>query len=108
MRVIMVPIADRPECATALASALQLAKKLGANVVGCHVRPHRNSTVSLPAELKTQVFGPAPEVPVQSEQIAKNSSAAHHLLDRVANSYGLKVVKKLNGTSDPSVMWGTY
>lgn len=107
MRVIMVPIADRPECATALASAFQLAKRLGANVVGCHVRPHRNSTVSLPTELKTQVFGPATaaKVPVQTEQIAKNSSAAHHLLDRVAKSYGLKVVKKLNGSSEPSVMW---
>ncbi len=107
MRVIMVPIADRPECATALASAFQLAKRLGANVMGCHVRPHRNSAVSLPAELKAQVFGPltAAKVPVQTETIAKNSNAAHHLLDRVARSYGLKLVKKLNGSAEPSVMW---
>lgn len=107
MRVIMVPVADRPECATALASALQLAKKLGANVMGCHVRPHRDSAVSLPAALKTQVFGPATasEVPIQSENIETDSSAAHHLLDRIAKEFGLKVVKKLNGSSEPAVMW---
>lgn len=107
MRVITVPVADRPECATALASALQLAKKLGANVMGCHVRPHRNSTVSLPAELKTKVFGPktAIEVPVQSESIETDSDAAHRLLDRVAQEFGLRVVKKLNGSAEPVVMW---
>lgn len=79
MRVIMVPTADRPECAAALGSAFQLAIRLRANVVGCHVRPHRYSK--------------------------KYSSAAHALLDRIANDYGIKVVKKLNGNSEPSVMW---
>ncbi len=41
MRVLLVPVADRPESGLALECAFTLAGELGANVVGCHVRPHR-------------------------------------------------------------------
>lgn len=41
MRVILLPVADRPECAFALESAFRLATVHQANVLGCHVRPHR-------------------------------------------------------------------
>jgi len=41
MKVIMVPVADRPECRIALESAFRLAKELSANIVGYHLRPHR-------------------------------------------------------------------
>jgi len=42
MRVILVPVADRPECRIALDHAFHLADDLTANVVGCHLRPHRS------------------------------------------------------------------
>jgi nucleotide-binding universal stress UspA family protein len=41
MRVILVPFSDRPESKTALGVAAGLADRVGANVVGCHLRPHR-------------------------------------------------------------------
>jgi nucleotide-binding universal stress UspA family protein len=41
VRVVLVPVADRPESGLALEAAFALAEALGANVVGCHVRPHR-------------------------------------------------------------------
>ena len=47
MRVILVPVADRPECARALDVAFDIGKRLGASVSGCHMRPHRYSEVSL-------------------------------------------------------------
>lgn len=47
MRVILVPVADRPECASALKTAFDLGKRLGASVSGCHMRPHRYSEVSM-------------------------------------------------------------
>lgn len=47
MRVILVPVADRPECANALKTAFDLGKRLGASVSGCHMRPHRHSEVSM-------------------------------------------------------------
>ncbi|MGI9331000.1 MAG: universal stress protein [Gammaproteobacteria bacterium] len=48
MRVILVPVADRPECAHALEAAFRLAARFDANVVGCHIRPHRQSRVNMP------------------------------------------------------------
>jgi len=48
MRVILVPVADRPECAHALEAAFRLAARFDANVVGCHIRPHRESQVRMP------------------------------------------------------------
>lgn len=41
MRVILVPVADRPECTLAMKTAFHTAETLGANVVGCHIRSHR-------------------------------------------------------------------
>ena len=39
MRVILVPVADRPECAVALNKSFALARDLDASVIGCHIRP---------------------------------------------------------------------
>ena len=50
MRVLLVPVADRPECARALNTAFDLGARLEASVSGCHIRPHRNSDVSLGSE----------------------------------------------------------
>jgi nucleotide-binding universal stress UspA family protein len=47
MRVILVPVADRPECVFALKAAFRLAAEHQANVVGCHVRPHRADDAEL-------------------------------------------------------------
>lgn len=44
MRSIVVPVADRPECAQALTTAFALAERLGANVNGFHIRPHRHES----------------------------------------------------------------
>ncbi len=41
MKVIVVPVADRPECKVALDATFGLAQRLSANIVGCHLRPHR-------------------------------------------------------------------
>jgi nucleotide-binding universal stress UspA family protein len=41
MKVILVPVADRPECRSALERAFELAEICGGSVVGCHLRPPR-------------------------------------------------------------------
>jgi len=46
MKVIMVPVADRPECRIALEAAFALAAGLSSNVVGYHLRPHREERLS--------------------------------------------------------------
>mgnify|MGYP001828597442 CR=1 FL=1 len=45
MRVILVPVAGRPECTRALSVAFDLAARVGASVTGCHMRPHRYDDV---------------------------------------------------------------
>ncbi|MFK7733613.1 MAG: universal stress protein [Pseudomonadales bacterium] len=51
MRVILVPVANRPECVHALNTSFWLARRLGASVIGCHIRPHADSDTLLPNEL---------------------------------------------------------
>ncbi len=41
MRVVLVPVAGRPECKRALTTAFDIAGRVGASVAGCHMRPHR-------------------------------------------------------------------
>jgi nucleotide-binding universal stress UspA family protein len=53
MRMILVPVADRPECAHALRTAFDLGNRLGATVHGCHMRRHRQTNNSrAPARAK--------------------------------------------------------
>jgi nucleotide-binding universal stress UspA family protein len=42
MRILLVPVSDRPESKTALKVAAGLAKRLDGNIVACHLRPHRD------------------------------------------------------------------
>lgn len=57
MRVILVPVADRPECVFALEAAFGLATRHEANVVGCHVRPHRADNAKLNSVAARALFG---------------------------------------------------
>lgn len=51
IRNILVPVADRPECANALKTAFHLANRLEANVTGAHIRAHADDKVSIPASV---------------------------------------------------------
>lgn len=43
MKVILLPVADRPECRLALEQSFALARATGGNVVGCHLRPDEDN-----------------------------------------------------------------
>ena len=53
MRVILVPVANRPESSRALDSAFDLGQRLGSDVIGCHIRPHRESEVRMPSLIRS-------------------------------------------------------
>ncbi|MGB5346518.1 MAG: universal stress protein [Woeseia sp.] len=107
MRIIMVPVADRPECAAALDSAISLADRLKANIVACHVRSHRHSSVRLPTE--TTYLLPANEVPqpsaAEKKTAAANSKAARQLVEKLAESRGFGFKMALKGDSVRSLVW---
>lgn len=86
MKLIFVPVADRPECARALATAFDLGKRLGASVSGCHMRPHRYSDVSL-----SSAFADA-EWRKKSTKTAP--AAAKALYERAAEHAGYELVRR--------------
>ncbi|MDJ0698922.1 MAG: universal stress protein [Woeseiaceae bacterium] len=91
MRVILVPVADRPECAKALQTAFDLGKRLGASVSGCHIRPHRESATSMSnAAWKKKSSKKAPE-------------AARKLYEDMAERNGYEIIKRARVA--PGALW---
>jgi nucleotide-binding universal stress UspA family protein len=43
MRVLLVPVSNRPESKTALQVTTGIARRLDADIIGCHLRPHRDA-----------------------------------------------------------------
>ncbi len=95
MKAIMVPVADRPECANALKAAFDLAERFSGNVLGYHVRPHQKERRNQQAE-KSQP--PYREFDWQSSSALKrinlDSKNAKKLFDDLALEYNFKSVRK--------------
>ena len=104
MRVIFVPVADRPECAAALRTAFDLGTKLGASVNGCHIRPHRYSDVALPANLGSlDNFDAAWESAWQNKDSKKGDEQARALFTKVSEHHGYSLINKPAAT--PGALW---
>jgi len=73
MKVLLVPVADRPEAKAAVKVAFGLAQQCSANVVGCHLRPHRDASKEY--QLKgLPLFGSADETAMR--ELSRKGSAA--------------------------------
>jgi nucleotide-binding universal stress UspA family protein len=95
MRVIFVPVADRPECTKALRTAFDLGQQLGANVYGCHIRAHRHSDVALTSDLGSLADDDAAwERAWKSKKTQKSSAAAKALFRKVAEHYDYELIKR--------------
>ncbi|MEN3974258.1 universal stress protein [Emcibacter sp. SYSU 3D8] len=95
MRVILVPVADRPECVHALNTAFSLARQLGSNVVGCHIRPHAYSEVALPAGLDAYAeYDVAWEAVWSGKKASPGSAEAKVLYARMAEDNGFSMIAK--------------
>lgn len=106
MRVIFVPVADRPECGFALHAAFGLGHTLGAHVVGCHIRPHSYSEVSLPSDiaLPGAVSSEAEwEAAWKPRNGKKTGAAAKELFRQIAEHHAYKLIRKPRST--PGAVW---
>lgn len=104
MRVIFVPVADRPECAKALRSAFDLGQRLGASICGCHIRPHAYSDVSLRTAMGAFADNDAAWNAVyRGKKSKKSSAAAKALFADFAKRNGYEVIKKPRST--PGAVW---
>ena len=97
MPVIFVPVADRPECAIALRAAFDLGERLEANVIGCHMRPHRASKVSLSSDFGARYLDRHSEVADEAwrkKHHIKAGDAARALYARMAEKHGFAFIRK--------------
>ena len=106
MRVIFVPVADRPECAAALREAFTLGETLGASVIGCHIRPHNDSPIELPSML--DVLGVTSDeaqwqAAWKSRDIKTAGGAAKELFSQVAERHGYDLLRKPR--PKPGAVW---
>lgn len=100
MRVILVPVADRPECINALNIAFELAHKLESNLCGCHVRAHSYSDVSLQSVADVDAQDQAL---LMSKEHEKGSVAAQALFGKIAEDQHYPLIKKPK--AKPGAMW---
>jgi len=104
MRVIFVPVANRPECAKALRTAFDLGHQLGANLCGCHIRAHSRSDVSLPSDLSSLAdYDAAWEAAWKGKKTQKSSATAKALFGNVAKRHDYELIKKPR--SEPGAVW---
>lgn len=107
MRVILIPVADRPECVLALKSAFTLAKRVGADVIGCHMRPHRDENA--PAVMETGLFsglGGSDDWPLLPEAEAlKAAVSAKELFTQIAEQAGFELSANPGTADAPVAQW---
>jgi nucleotide-binding universal stress UspA family protein len=104
MRVILVPVADRPECARALKTAYELGERFDANIIGCHIRDHAYSKISMPHDLG--IFGGSDaewEKAWQRKKSASSHAKALALFGKVAATFDYPLIKKPR--AKPGAVW---
>ena len=95
MRLILTPVADRPESARALVSAFDLGHRLGASVKGMHVRPHRHSRVTLSPEFAQAAW--------RKKSSKKSPMQAKALFEQIAEERGYSLIKRAR--QEPGALW---
>ena len=95
MRVILVPVADRPECANALHAAFTLGKRINASITGCHIRPHRYSEVSMSTAFADESW--------RRKSTKTAPRKARKLYEEVAARSGFELIRRARTV--PGALW---
>ena len=107
MRVVLVPVADRPECHTALSQAFVLADQLSASIIGCHLRPGRVESVSPRKRRYLLRLGEtisAIDHP-SSKEVNLKSKAAKELFVRLAKEHEFQFLKQPRRGATRGALW---
>lgn len=107
MRVILVPVADRPECRAALSRAFMLADQLSANIVGCHLRPDRAESASPRKRRYRWGFYDATSVVDEpsAKEVGLKSKAAKDLFMRLAAEHEFELFKQPRRGATRGALW---
>jgi nucleotide-binding universal stress UspA family protein len=103
MRVILVPVANRPECARALKAAFLVANRFGADLIGCHIRAHRDTAVRMPPlRAAAEIEWAAAH---EGRDLDKASRDARTLFEAVAKAAGHRVATQPRADATPVAIW---
>ncbi len=100
MKVICVPVVNRPECAVALAAAFDIGKALDASVMGYHLRAHGHSEVLVPEEMSALVEG---EEDITDDSGDDCQQSADQLFQTLATQNGYEYKNK--ACTGPIALW---
>jgi nucleotide-binding universal stress UspA family protein len=107
MKVILVPVSNRPESETALQVSFELAARLEANIVACHLRPHKSlnkdyKPVGLP------LFGSANSQWLDELNMKSSKSAAHgakKTFTKILDASGFKLTQREGRAAGETAQW---
>jgi nucleotide-binding universal stress UspA family protein len=105
MKLILVPVADRPECVFALDTAFRLAKRLGASVEGCHLRPHREDKSGSNGDRLMEALESIGLDDVPEDVASLNSRKASELFAKVAEKHAVAMARKRRLSDDTLAFW---
>jgi nucleotide-binding universal stress UspA family protein len=106
MRSIAIPVADREECAVALATAFELGKKLGADIVGYHIRPHKRSTDNNTRLAISSVWSQSGAWPEPAEKVAaKAAGYARRLFEQYVENHQYFLSQRHGSKAKPHAIW---
>lgn len=107
MRVLMSPVTDRPESRSALKVTLGLADKLGANVIGCHLRPSRDKRKSYPTKgIRLAVGADRESLDELAKKTTANASArAFKTFEQMVKNAGFTLVRRPRKNLVKGAIW---
>lgn len=107
MRSIAIPVADRQECIIALDVTLNLAKSLGADVTGYHVKPSDEFPVEIDQGALWGANNRASYIWDVGNKAEINEAAANAktLFDRVTQKHGYPITRKHGSPESPSAIF---
>ena len=107
MRIITVPVVDKPECVVALLAAFDLANKLNANVHGYHVIPHDQSSMAGIESIPFRIYNDSDSKKQPNlDELKKISDNAESFFKRMVEENGFTFTKKARFVPDGGLaMW---
>lgn len=108
MRAIFIPVAARPECEAALETTFSLAQRLGADVIGCHIKPTPLEPRDWDmADLWTMRQSSWAWPPGDEREQEAAARSARDLFSSVAGRYGFELAEEPGTPERPRAHWQT-
>lgn len=108
MHAILVPVAGRPESAVALDCAFGLATYLEADVIACHVRPHRSMPAPGKLDRTFLHFDDHALVDSSPQRVESARKAASKLFEQRAAAHGFPMRRKPTLSGGSIAVWEEF